>query len=180
MTLQLVDNSWELKLDAELDANTSIHLLGTFTNPFVVINVTSDDTLTPWRQAGTIGQAISFDSDYAHGEIKQITLDSYLLLQFPLLTGDSYDLYYFPLPRLVTAKLKIWEYKGETIDVSINELIGALQKANLPNIEDEITALAKLIQENMSSYPSVCSDSEIDGETEELNPTNLLNSLFLL
>ena len=146
MTLQLVDNLWELKLDNTLDANIARHYLGTYSNPFVVINITSDNTLTSWRQAGSIGQAVDFDSDYAHGEIKQVTLDSYLLLQFPLLTGNTYDLYYFPLPRIVEAKVKVWEYKGETIDVSISELLNALQSASLPSFEKEINSLAKLIQ----------------------------------
>ena len=164
MTLQLVDNLWELKLDNTLDANAPIHSLGTFTNPFVVVNISSERTLTSWQQAGTIGQAINFDRDYAHGEIKQITLDSYLLLQFPLLTGNTYDLYYFPLPRLVEAKVKVWEYKGETIDVSISELITALQSASLPSFEKEINSLAQLIQNTLLSSGIEHSD-DTDRET---------------
>ncbi|MDJ0691672.1 MAG: hypothetical protein QNJ41_24610 [Xenococcaceae cyanobacterium MO_188.B32] len=172
MTLQLVDNLWELKTDSTLDANTTMHPLGTYSNNFVVVNVTSDYTLAPWRQAGSIGQAVSFDNDYAYGENKRITLNSYLVLQFPLLTGSTYDLYYFPLPRLVEAKVKIWEYKGETIDASINELIKALQNAGLPRVEDEITALIEIVRENQcaKSIDDDTSDERIDIDNEYLPP----------
>ena len=115
MTLQIVDNIWELKLDTSLDASIEQHYIGNFVNPYIVVNVISDNVLPSWRQAGNIGQAVRFGNDFAHGEIKLLTLDKFLLLQFPLLTGDNYDLYYFPFSRLVTAKIKVWEYKGSTV-----------------------------------------------------------------
>ena len=142
MTLQLVDNVWELKLDTSLDAEIEQHYIGNFVNSYVVVNVTSDDVLPSWRQAGNIGQAVSFGDDFAHGEIKALTLDRYLLLEFPLLTGDNYDLYYFPFPRLVTAKIKVWEYLGSTVDIEVNKLVESLQSASLPNIEKQINSLA--------------------------------------
>ena len=151
MTLQLVDNTWALKLDTSFDANVSQHYIGTYINPYVVVNVSSDDVLPDWQQAGSIGQAVMFSDDYAHGEFKALTLDKYLLLQFPLLTGNTYDLYYFPFPRLVTAKVKVWEYSGETVDADLKQLISALKDANVLNsqlagVEQKLCELTQLVK----------------------------------
>lgn len=148
MTLQLVDNTWELKLDTSLDASIDQHYMGNFANPYVVVNVISDEANPSWKQAGNIGQAVKFDNDYAYGEVKAITLNTYLLFEFPLLTGNDYDLYYFPFPRLVTAKIKVWEYLGNTVDVGLKQLINGLESASLPNIENKLIDINELIQEN--------------------------------
>ena len=150
MTLQLTENIWELRIDTIFDAKVNQFYLGLFANPFVIVNVNSEYTSPVWRQAGHIGQAITFQDSLAYGELKEIFLESFLLLQFPLLSGEEYNLYYFPLPRLVKAKVKVWEYKGESINASINQIVNALQEASLPNIEKEITDLAKTVRENQS------------------------------
>ena len=165
MTLQLVDNLWKLKVDTTLDATISQHLLGTFDNLFVVVNVTSDSALPIWKQAGSIGQAINFGRTLAYGEVKQIYLNTYLLLQFPLLSGEIYDLYYFPLTRLVESQIKIWEYIGDTIDTSINQLIATLQTAGLtnwvPQLQEEPNSnvlLTRIIQHNELSQLETIED----------------------
>ncbi len=147
MTLQLVDNLWELKINSVLDATIPNHYLGVFTNTFVVVNVSSTEALPIWKQGGQIGQAISFDDDFAYGEIKSLNLNSYLLFQFPLLTGENYELYYFSLPRLINVNLKIWEYKGNTVNASVIELISALENANLSNLQVDLPAVTTKLEE---------------------------------
>lgn len=142
MTLQLIDNTWELRIDTTFDASVPIHNLGTYTNPYIVVYINSDDVLEQWRQAGSIGQAVGFGNDYAYGEIKPITLDSYQLLQFPLLTGKSYDLYYFPLPRLVNAQVKVWEYKGAVVNSSDIKIV-------LDCIKEDVTAIKSYLSIDM-------------------------------
>lgn len=136
MTLQLTDNLWNLKIDEIYDANVDKHYLGNFTNNYLVINIQSNHVLSDWRQAGNIGQAIPFNTDLAYGELKQITLDSYLLLNFPLLTEESYDLYYFPLSRLKESIVKVWEYQGTTKDISLQNLIDGLNNNISVNINE--------------------------------------------
>ena len=180
MSLQLTDNLWELKLDSTLDANIARHSLGSFTNPFVVCYVTSDSALPVWKQAGTIGQAIDFDDSFAHGEIKQITLNSHLLFQFPLLSGDSYELYYFSLPRLVEVKLKIWQYLGDTTDTSIQQIITALESANLSNLQINLPEIEIQLQQLQASTNYLqelikCSN-DLDGDTSGVNLPISLNN----
>lgn len=147
MTLQLTENLWKLKLDTVFDAQVNQFYLGSFSNPFVIVNINSDYTSPVWRQAGNIGQAITFQDSLAYGELKEVFLDSFLLLQFPLLSGEEYNLYYFPLPRLVQAKFKIWEYQGETVDTSVSQLFEILSAATFPKLENDI----KKINQYLSS-----------------------------
>lgn len=145
MVLQLTNNFWELKLDTIFDANISQHLLGTFNSPYIIINVTSDDTLTAWKQAGSVGQAITFEGNLAYGEVTNLTLNTFTLLQFSLLSGTDYKLYYFPLPRLVNSQVKVWAYLGETIDTTINDLAIAISnvniEVNLSSIEKDLALI---------------------------------------
>lgn len=139
MTLQIIDNLWELRIDNDFDANIQSHFLGSFTNNYLIAKVTSEFALPAWQQAGTLGQAVNFETSLAYGEFKPLSLDSHILLNFPLLTGASYDLHYFPLPRLTTVKLQIWEYQGTTENIEINKLLSALNNFQFPALEKVIS-----------------------------------------
>ena len=164
MTLQLTDNLWSLKLDTFLDATHPQHLLGSFTSPFIVVNITSQQALSMWRKAGAIAQAITFESDTAYGEAKELTLNKYALLQFPLLSGDIYQLYYFPLLRLVNVQIKVWEYTGNTVDVSVSNLIQQLEASatfqvdfssldsNFVSIQQDLAAIKNYLSINNEQF----------------------------
>lgn len=147
MTLQIIDNLWELKVNDLFDSNIARHSLGVFSHPYLIVKVSSDFALESWRQGGSIGQGINFEAASAYGEIKPLTLESLLLFQFPLLTGDNYELYYFSLPRLEAVQLQVWEYSGQTIDASISQLVNALESADLSNLQVDTAEINQQLAE---------------------------------
>lgn len=138
MTLQLVDNLWELKLENIFDATVQKYFLGNFVSPYIVVHISSDSADLRWQQAGSLGQAVDLDQDLAYGEVKEVSLNNHLLLEFAFLGGENYQLYYFPLPRLIEVKVKIWEYQGTTQDTEIIKLISALESFEFPTIKEAI------------------------------------------
>jgi hypothetical protein len=43
-----------------------------------------------------------------------VFLDKLALFEFPILIGVDYELVYFPIERLPEARVRVWEYQGET------------------------------------------------------------------
>ena len=177
MTLQIIDNSWELKLNTELDTSVPRHSLGSFNSSFIIVNISSDSVDPRWRQAGYIGQGVIFDDKIAYGEFKEISLDNYLLLEFPLLSTDNYELFYLPLPRLVQANIRIWEYKGSTKDTELIKLLEALKSFEFPTIQDALNQVNLL---NFSRLESKLDKLLTCCDCNDESSPNKSNRLYLL
>lgn len=152
MSLQIPNNEWTLAVDKLIDFSNSEILFGSFTSPFVAIQITSKSADSAWRNAGTVAQGISIIDQVGYGNYQNLQLNNLNLLQFPLITPDSYQLYYLPLARLETVRVRIWEFMGETVDTSVVELISQLQtnaiiQVDLSRIQEQIDCLKSMISQ---------------------------------
>ena len=148
MSLRITDNNWSLKLNTDVDSNVDKYNLGTFTNPFVIILIESVTANPVWNEAGKISEAITFDGQLAYGSQQELFLKQLNLRQFTALSGSNYQLYYFPLVRLESVRVKVWEYQGTTKDVNVENLINSLQTSSevivdLSSIEIKLNAICQ-------------------------------------
>ncbi len=148
MSLQITDDNWSLKVNTYVDSNVDKYNLGTFINPFVIILIESVTANPVWNEAGKISEAITFDGQLAYGSQQELFLKQLNLRQFTALSGNDYQLYYFPLVRLESVRVKVWEYQGTTKDVDIENLINSLQTNNklivdLSSIETKLNAICQ-------------------------------------
>jgi hypothetical protein len=127
MGLKLTSNNWELKADSNYNNSLREHYLGVFSSPFIIAQVESSFALPDWRKGGYIAQGWQTENGIAYGKREELLLSESLILEFLAFSGNSYELYYFTLPRLTEVRLKVWEYKGDTVDSCTQELIEALQ-----------------------------------------------------
>jgi hypothetical protein len=195
MTRQLTGNLWTLRLEGNLSNILDKHSLGIFTNPFVIISVSSVYADSLWRKGGSVGQAIILpDGQTAYGTNQEIPLNQLFLLEFPLLAGDSYELFYFSLPRLETVNIKVWEYQGETVEsllpelgeylessvqlnVDLSEVLTRLDNLNvtvdLSEIQTQLTdienAIANLDLTSMDISQIITKLDEVRGDIQALN-----------
>lgn len=136
MTLQLLDNLWSMRVDETLSALSAQHSLGDFTSPYVAITVTSAYAQPGWSKGGTVSQAITLpDSSPAYGSFRELFLNRVSLLEFPFLTGGSYNLRYFPFFRLGEVQIKVWEYTGQTRDRAVENLVEALETSAVLTVD---------------------------------------------
>ncbi len=148
MSLQITDDNWSLKVNTYVDSNVDKYNLGTFINPFVIILIESVTANPVWNEAGKISEAITFDGQLAYGSQQELFLKQLNLRHFTALSGNNYQLYYFPLVRLESVRVKVWEYQGTTKDVDIENLINSLQTNNklivdLSSIETKLNAICQ-------------------------------------
>ena len=128
MPLQLTDNNWVLKIDTNYDGSDGQEIdLGLFASPYIIVRVSSASVLPGWRKGGFIGSRITTPQVTAYGARQELSLIEPVLIEFPIFQGSDYRLFYFPLFRLATVHLEVWEYAGETIDTTAQELLTALQ-----------------------------------------------------
>ena len=112
MSLQLTNNEWRLKLETEIDSLSGKYLLGNFSNPFVILNFVAIDSNPIWTKAGYISQAVLLDDSLAYAANQEVLLNINNFRSFDSLSGQDYQLYYFPPARLKKVKIKVWEYQG--------------------------------------------------------------------
>lgn len=174
MSLQIVSNFWSVQNNLIIEANKP-YFIGNFTSPFIVVNVTSEFALDSWKKAGNLAQAIAFGNNIAYGEFKEITLNTFLLFQFPILTGNDYKLYYFPLKRLEKISLTIWEYQGETIDESLKKIAEVIKNStfltvDFPGIQPDLNE----IKTNLNIIKSL-----LNNQPKKIEPTSEQITFFL-
>lgn len=122
MELQLLDNSWILRIRKNIEAK-KLHSLGRFNSPYVVVQVISKTADPAWSDGGFIAQKISFQSIIAFASQQSIKLNFLSLLYFPnLLSSDVYELYYFAPKRLEKIDFTLWEYTGKTQNKLVKEI----------------------------------------------------------
>jgi hypothetical protein len=154
MSLQIIDNNWELKIDASFDSAIKKHSLGFFNSPFVVVLIQSSVAHPLWQKAGTIGQSIVFNNEVAYGAQKNLSLNENILLEFPIFFGNSYELFYFASSWLGIVSIKVWEYAGTTQETLINNLIAALQTQIITtNLSQENQQLLNTINQKIDDMP---------------------------
>ena len=157
MSLQLTNNEWLLKLETEVDNSLDKYLLGSFSNPFVILNFTSATANPVWSQAGYISQAILIDNSLAFSPNQAVLLNINNFRKFDALSGSDYQLYYFPPKRLETVEIKVWEYQGIVADSLIADLVDYLsqvpanQLINLTAIEEKLAQLLTVPQVDSNS-----------------------------
>ncbi len=146
MNLRITDNNWSVTFDQEVNSNADKYLLGTYSNSFVIVAVYPTGVPDSWSQGGSVGQAISINNTLAYGTKKELSLRILNLLEFNSVSGNSYQLYYFPLDRLGTVAVKVWEYQGTTQNVTNEQLVAAIERdavltVDLSNIETKLNAI---------------------------------------
>ena len=112
MSLQLTNNEWRLKLETEVNSSSDKYLLGNFSNPFVILQFTAVDSNPVWTKAGYISQAVLLDDSLAYASNQEVLLNVNNFRSFNALSGQDYQLYYFPPARLKKVRIKVWEYQG--------------------------------------------------------------------
>ncbi len=136
MTLQLLDNSWELKTNGIFFNSVRQESLGVFSSPFIAISVTSSFADPLWSKAGSVGQVIALsDASVAYGSRKELVLNQASFFEFPIFSSSNYELFYFSLPRLEAVQIKVWEYTGQTKDKAIEDLVTALETSAILTVD---------------------------------------------
>lgn len=135
MTLQIIEDLWNLRIDNSFDRSADKYSLGIFNSPFIIVLVSSTFADPLWNKGGSLAQGIELQTlEIAHGNFKELYLNKIAILEFPLFSGNSYELFYFPLFRLETVELKVWEYTGLLKDTAIDNLLEALEENPILNI----------------------------------------------
>jgi hypothetical protein len=195
MSLQLTSNLWQLKTDSIFSNEASSYSLGTYSNPFVVIFVTSPNANPLWRKGGFVSQTLLLpDSEVAFTPGADVFLDKLALFEFSVLIGTDYELVYFPVGRLPEVRVKVWEYQGETVEsllpelgeylessvqlnVDLSEVLTRLDNLNvtvdLSEIQTQLTdienAIANLDLTSMDISQIITKLDEVRGDIQALN-----------
>lgn len=101
--------------------------------------------------SNSVGQAISINNTLAYGTKKELSLRILNLLEFNSVSGNSYQLYYFPLDRLGTVAVKVWEYQGSTQNITNEQLIAAIERdavltVDLSLIEEKLNLIIDFLK----------------------------------
>jgi hypothetical protein len=136
MTLQLLDNLWELRTNSVFFNTVTQESLGFFSSPFVVISVISSFAEPLWSKGGSVSQAIALpDTSIAWGNRKELVLNQLSLFEFPILSNNNYELFYFSLARLEAVQIKVWEYVGQTKDTAVENLVTTLETSAILTVD---------------------------------------------
>lgn len=143
MALQVTNDNWIEKVDTVVPGTEDLYLLGEFTNPFVIVEIQSTIADPVWNKAGEIAQSIDTEIGTVYGKKQELFLRNPNLINFDSLSTESYKLWYFPLDRLGNTSVKVYEYRGETIDSQIQILVDGLKQSDLLN--EDLSAIGAML-----------------------------------
>ena len=128
MSIQLLDNNWNLSFNSLIPSSVSKVLLGSYTSNFLAVFVDSSTKNPSWLKGGFISREIVLpDNSIGLANSTELRLGEINLVQFPSLFTGSYNLYYLGYERLEQVQLKIYEYQGQTQDVLLPQIANYLE-----------------------------------------------------
>ena len=115
MSLKLLSNNWSLEYDEIITGSRNKLLVGNYNSNYLAIFIDSVSKNPNWNNGGLVAQQIIFeDGTVALANTNKLLLGQLNLIEFPIISQDSYNLYYLGLERLTTTTIKIYKYLGET------------------------------------------------------------------
>lgn len=173
MSLQITDDNWLERFNQQVSGSADKYLLGTFTNPIVIVKVIPANIPEAWQHGGSVKQAIPFNNSLAYGTDKELNLRELNLLEFNSLSGDNYQLYYFPLDRLKTVTVTVWEYQGITKDVAVEKMVQTIETTTILNVD--LSAIETRLNLLLDKFDLVLPPEPITATVDNLTQLLLLN-----
>ena len=158
MSIQLLDNNWNLAYNSLITSSLDKLLLGSYSSNFLAVFVDSSTKNPSWLKGGFVSREIVLpDNSIGLANSTELRLGEINLIQFPSLFSGSYNLYYLGYERLEEVRLKIYEYQGQTQDVLLPQIANYLEtnaelQVDFSEIDNRLDAIESILN-NMFVQP---------------------------